>query len=123
LGTIATQDSNAVSITGGSIGSGVSITLDPAAVLAATAAGAGAGAVGSYAFLWHAANAGARGPGTLEAGSNLRYANDGGNGAEAGNSTTAAAGTWRLMGVTGFRNASGGGFGGPHQTSLWLRIA
>jgi len=83
----------------------------------------GAGGVGSYAFLWHAANSGVRAPGTTVAGSSLRYANDGGNGAEAGNSTTAPAGTWRLMGVNGWRNSGAGGFGGPHQTSLWLRIS
>ena len=94
-----------------------------AAQVGAATAGLGAGAVGTYAFLWHAANSGVRAPGTTVAGSSLRYANDGGNGAEAGNSTTAPAGTWRLMGVNGWRNASAGGLGGPHQTSVWLRIA
>jgi len=93
------------------------------AQVGAATAGLGAGAVGTYGWFHHTSNAGVRGPGTVESGGNLRWANDGGNGAEAGVSTQFASGTWRLMGTTGWRNLDPGGFGGPHQQSVWLRIA
>jgi hypothetical protein len=92
-----------------------------AAQVLSVTAGASAEAVGTYAFLWAATTA-TRAPGDTLAGSSLRWANDGANGNEAGHSNTAPSGTWRLMGATGWRNGSSG-FGGPHQTSLWLRIS
>lgn len=89
-------------------------------VLNATA-GASVGAVGTYALAWRVTD-GLVNPGDTVAGSDLRYANDGGNGGESGFSTTALPGTWRLMGALTWRNGSSG-FVGPHKTSLWLRIA
>jgi hypothetical protein len=92
-------------------------------VLTATA-GAAVGAVGSYALAWRVTEA-LLDPGDTVAGSDLRYANDGGNGGEAGRSTTALPGTWRLMGALTWRLGASGFFGtqSPHKTSLWLRIA
>lgn len=92
-------------------------------VLTATA-GAAVGAVGSYALAWRVTEA-LLNPGDTVAGSDLGYANDGGNGGEAGRSTTALPGTWRLMGALTWRLGASGFFGSqsPHKTSLWLRIA
>lgn len=92
-------------------------------VLTATA-GAAVGAVGTYALAWLAPDA-MLNPGDTVAGSDLRYANEGGNGGEAGRSTIALSGTWRLMGALGWRLGTSGWTGShtPHKTSLWLRIA
>jgi hypothetical protein len=82
--------------------------------------------VGGTGFLaaWRVTDAGLN-PGETVAGSDLRYANDGGNGGEAGRSTTALSGTWRLMGSLGWRLGVSGWTGSQssHKTSLWLRIA
>ena len=92
-------------------------------VLAATA-GAAVGAIGTYVLAWCNTDSDLS-PGDTVAGSSLRYANDGGNGGEAGRSTIALSGTWRLMGSLGWRLGTSGYTGNstPHKTSLWLRIA
>jgi hypothetical protein len=95
-------------------------SLPTASVLAAIA-GAGVGAVGTYAFAYRDP-AGYLPTGDTVPGSQLRYANDGGSNAEVGYSHISLPGTWRLMGAVTFRNGQQD-YGGSHKTSLWLRIA
>jgi len=109
--------------TKGYVDSAIAAALTTGQVLAATA-GAAVGAIGTYVLAWCSTDSGLN-PGDTVAGSDLRYANDGGNGGEAGRSTTALSGTWRLMGSLGWRLGTSGYTGNntPHKTSLWLRIA
>ena len=85
-------------------------------------AGLSAGAVGTYAFLAHASTSIQRLVGTTEAGSSLRFAN-GSGGTERSTSSTAPAGTWRLMGSTGYYNNGAATSTTAFQCSVWLRIA
>jgi hypothetical protein len=93
----------------------------PTASVLAAIAGAGVGAVGTYAFAYRDP-AGYLPTGETVPGSQLRYANDGGSNAEVGYSHISLPGTWRLMGAVTFRNGQED-YGGSHKTSLWLRIA
>ncbi len=86
-------------------------TPTTAQVLSATA-GASAGAVGTYAFLFDINN-GTLNPGNTRAGSSLRYASAG-----LGSSSTPS-GTWRCMGFS-FRDAYSAQ---PISTTVWLRIS
>jgi Tfp pilus assembly protein PilV len=90
-------------------------------VLNATA-GASAGAVGTYALLWDSTSTSGRLPGVTLAGSSLQYAATSIGGTVAGNSGTSPAGTWRLMGASGWSNGSASSGVGT-RTSVWLRIS
>lgn len=74
----------------------------------AAAAGASAGAVGTYALL-RTLGSGSIGAGTTISASNLRYADTTGG----YQTSTTPSGTWRCMGFTGASD----------RTTLWLRIA
>lgn len=87
----------------------VSTTPTTAQVLSATA-GASVGAVGTYALCFDSATV-ARNPGDTLAGSTLRYTS-----ADGAPTTTAPAGTWRIMGATTVVN-------NRSSTSVWLRIS
>ena len=78
------------------------------------------GTVGTYAFIYYAT---ASSPGTIMAGSDLRYANtaDLGN---TGASNIAPPGTWRLMGTIGYFGGAGASSGGnTFKMSLAVRIS
>jgi hypothetical protein len=120
FGTMAGQNSNSVSITGGSI-SGVS--LSSASVLSATTE-AQANNVGSYALLFDTVNR-VTDPNGTRAGSEMRFAStytktevpfEGGGG------NFFASGTWRCLGHSGARNLGTQALLST-RTSLWLRIA
>jgi len=87
----------------------ISTTPTTAQVLSATA-GAAVGETGSYALLYDSATV-ARSPGATLAGSTLRYTS-----ADGAPTTTAPAGTWRIMGATTVVN-------NRSSTSVWLRIS
>lgn len=80
--------------------------ITTSSVLAATA-GASAGAVGTYAFLYAEPISSTAPPGTTTSGSNLQYASVTGGGNSFGSSPS---GTWRLMGY-------------GERASVWLRIS
>jgi len=86
-----------------------SATLTTAQALTATA-GAAVGAVGTYALLFDSATL-TRNPGDTLAGATLRYTS-----ADGAPTTTAPAGTWRIMGATTVVN-------NRSSTSVWLRIS
>jgi hypothetical protein len=89
----------------------ISVTPSTADVLAATA-GASAGAVGTYAFLFHIANT-IRTVGSTVAGSAFYY-----SASQTFSSSFAPTGTWRCMGYSSNQvNFTG------EKTSLWLRIS
>jgi len=94
------------------------VSATTANVLNATAA-ATVGAVGSYGFCFDAdplSGSGARSPGSLVAGSNLRFANA--NGTTTGLSQPV--GTWRLMGYALYGSSV---TPAAAKVSLWLRAA
>jgi hypothetical protein len=86
-----------------------SATLTTAQALTATA-GAAVGAVGTYALLYDSA-ALVRNPGDTLAGATLRYTS-----CDGAPTTTAPAGTWRIMGATSVST-------NRSSTSVWLRIS
>jgi len=86
-----------------------SATLTTTQVLTATA-GAAVGAVGTYALLYDSA-ALVRNPGDTLAGATLRYTS-----CDGAPTTTAPAGTWRIMGATSVST-------NRSSTSVWLRIS
>ena len=97
--------------------------LNTTAVLNATA-GASVGAVGTYGFFKDNVTTDHEyAPGTTLAGSSLRYAGAFVGGGELPSSTTAPAGTWRLMGWSRYRG--GTYFISPITAvlSVWLRIS
>tara|TARA_R110000744_G_scaffold2814_2_gene11189 strand:+ start:5460 stop:6101 length:642 start_codon:yes stop_codon:yes gene_type:complete len=79
-----------------------------------------AGDVGTYAALYPTTGA-SRLQGATLAGSSLRYANFFAYGGS-GYANVAPAGTWQLMGATGFYNGSALNQG-DKQSSIWLRIS
>jgi len=99
-----------ITINGTAVNAGSNVTISAAATAAsvlAANAGAGVGAVGTYAAL-HETETGNRPPGTLTQGSKLRYCTF------AGTDTTSVAvqGTWKVM---GYKSGSG--------ETLYLRIS
>lgn len=124
LGSMATQNSNAVSISGGSI----TATLSTTSVLNATA-GASAGAVGTYAWLGQTTTTTYH-LGSTVSGSTLRPAGIAAPGSwnlddPAGGSqyvkpkgeATTMSGTWRCMGEAGTGTTY------AYAATLWLRIS
>lgn len=103
----------------GSALTGISTTPTTADVLSATA-GASAGAVGTYAAL-QMTSAGTNSAGYTRAGSSLYYTNFFAYGG-AGYQYSSPAGTWRLMGSTGYYQGSVNA-SEDRAGSMWLRIA
>jgi len=88
-------------------------------------AGASVGDVGTYAQLWASTTA-LRDHGTTVAGSGLKYSNvtTHTDGNLDGASPYSPAGTWRLMGNTGYENQGTGGSARQRaQMSVWLRVS
>ena len=104
----------------------ISTTPTTDQVLTATA-GATAGAVGTYAFMYDT-SAVTLSYGATVAGSRLKFANNSdSSGFDSpsdvdGSSTSTASGTWRLMGSSGWRNSSSN-TSKAFRHSVWLRIS
>jgi len=103
----------------GSALTGISTTPTTAQVLTATA-GAATGAVGTYAALQMTSN-GSNSPGYTRAGSGLKYMNFFAY-SGAGYQNVSPAGTWRLMGSTGYYQG-GANASTDRAGSMWLRIS